>query len=154
MTCTYNATGLSPFAGAVLPIVLTKGASAPAPASPAGFDTVGAPRNIVGDCADLGSTLTLVGSDGKRAKWQPAFQGQALGTGSDCDGGNTNRFALWFGANARGEPTSPPCGDYKFAGSITLVPTNGNPVEADSTFGIKVLCKKRRSLLEQLLLRR
>lgn len=151
LTCAYNASVVGTGDGAVLPVIVVDGANAPSPASPAAYAASSAPRNIVGDCADLGNSLLLVGaSDSKRAAWQPAFVGQPLGSGSDCDGGDMQRFSLWFGANAQGEPQSVACGDYKFKGTLTLAPTNGDPVVSDVAFPVKVSCRRRRSLMELL----
>lgn len=143
VTCTYRATGLAISDGAVLPIIITDAAPAPAPANPVAYSVASAPRNIVGDCADVGSALVL-DQGSKRAPWQPAFVGQALGSGSDCEGGNTQRFSLWFGADPAGVPNQAACGDYSFAGTLTVVPTNGDAVTSEADFGVQVNgCKRR-----------
>lgn len=139
-TCTYAATGLAVAAGTVVPVVRVDAASAPAAASAATYSTKGASRDVVGDCADLGSSITLSAPGGGRAQWQPAFAGQALSSGSDCDGGDLQRFTLVFGGNGQGAPLSPPptCGEYAFTSSLTLLPTNGDPSSASESFPVRV----------------
>ncbi len=147
MVCSYSVGGLAAGAGAVLPIIITDAAAGPAPAAPVAYSPIGAPRNIVGDCADVGNSFLLT-SKGKRASWQPAFTGQLLGVGSDCEGGNLQRFSLWFGGDAQGKLTSPPpdCGVYSFDGSLTVVPTNGAAVVSDVKMAVQVTCRRRKLL--------
>lgn len=135
--CTYNATGLASSDGAVLPVIVPQFAAGPAPAVAAAYSIAGASQNIVGDCADLGSSLMLT-QDGKRTTWQPAFVGQALSSGSDCEGGNLQRFSLWFGADAQGSSTPTPCGSYDFAATLTVLPTNGEAVLSEAEFAVQV----------------
>jgi hypothetical protein len=123
-----------------LSFVVVGTGGAPAPADPVAYSLKGAPRNIVGDCADSGTELVLreAGPAGKRATWQPSLVGQALSSGSDCEGGNKQRFVLNFGGDAAAAP--PACGDYVFTGTLTLLPNNGDSVEGTETFPVKVAC--------------
>lgn len=144
VTCTYSATGLSlSDAAAVLPIIIPSGASTPAPASPVPYVASSGARRVTGDCANIGTSLQLMLGD-RRAQWQPAFEGQAFGGAADCEGGDTQRFALWFGGDAQGAPVLVPCGDYYFDGVLTLVPANGDAVVSEATFAVKVTdCRRR-----------
>ncbi|GBF96360.1 hypothetical protein Rsub_09431 [Raphidocelis subcapitata] len=146
LTCTYNATGLALGSGAVLPVLLPAGGAAgggaPLPAQPAAFTSHNASRNIVGDCADIGSSMMLSNKKGSRALWQPAFVGQPFGSGSDCEGGDTTRFSLMFGGDASGKSVAPRCGDYGFTGTLTLLPTNGGAVVSEAKFPVRVSCRK------------
>lgn len=146
LSCTYNATGLPLGSGAVLPLLVPAAArgaaAAPLPAQPAAFTWLNASRNIVGDCADIGSSMILSNKKGARALWQPAFVGQPFGSGSDCEGGDTSRFSLWFGGDSSGKSVSPRCGDYSFQGALTLLPTNGGAVVSEAKFPVRVSCRK------------
>jgi hypothetical protein len=148
VTCSYSVPGVQVGNGAVLPVLIPSGGAGPLPADPIVFSVGNATKNIVGDCADLGSAMMMMQAK-KRAPWQPAFVGQALTSGSDCEGGNTQRFSLWFGGNAQGTPSSPPpaCGDYTFGGTLTLLPTNGDPVVSEVRFPVRVPCSRRRRAL-------
>jgi hypothetical protein len=124
--------------GLILPVIVADGSPDPAPTDVIAYLIDGAPKAVTGDCADIGSMLQLM-QGARRAGWQPAFAGRALGAGTDCDGGDTRRFEMWFGADAAGEPIKPACGDYTFDGSLTVVPRGGGKVvEAESTFNVKV----------------
>jgi len=138
--CTFKASELAVADGLVLPLIITKTSSdPPAPAKPLLYTLTGAPKTVVGECADVGNSLQLM-QGSRRAGWQPGFVGQPFGSEPDCGGGSALPFALWFGADAKGTPTKPPapCGDYVFDGTLTVVPKNGEAVVDETKFYVKV----------------
>lgn len=148
VVCAYNASGLAVAPGAVLPVVVVEGGAGPVPAAPVPYSLKGSTRDISGDCADIGASMQLSAKGGKRSDWQPAFAGQALRSGSDCDGGDTQRFTLVFGGDAQGKALKkpPPCGDYAFAATFSVVPANGEAIEKDVEFPVRVTGCRRRAL--------